>query len=372
MLADNRDRRITCFLERRSDAAACFTRTAHWNVSYYEDTPVPGAEVGRAVGALAVWLRQREAAFAPGAIDAAFRRGPRLRTGIGRAVELRVNRECNEACVFCNTPEASPTITEDRLHVLRAIDRGREAGYDAITLSGREATLCPHLVAYVERARERGYGTIGLQTNATAFAAGPLLGRLVEAGLTSVEVSLHTFDPDTFERLVGAAPRLLDATLRGIARIASYPDVRVTLVHVLTRLNVDTLPALVDRVGREMPHVKEITVSLMAPVGDGARRVDLVPALARVRAPLAQAFEVATGHGVILQVPSRCGMPLCVMPPGTEAHNAESQNAPGHTLEPGKAKGAPCAACVHEPICTGVWKPSLAVHGEADLVPVTP
>lgn len=363
-------RALTVFVERAVEGGRCFARTARLAVSYYSDGSVDERRAAQLTRAVVAHLAAAEARASPEELERALHVDARSVTGRPRALELRINRECNERCAFCNTPERSETILPGPEAVYAAIVAERAAGYEEITFTGREPTLDPELPAYLRAARAAGYRQIRVQTNGTTFASEAALARFVEAGMTAAEISLHTLDEPTFARLVGP-PRLLDKTLTALANLSRIPRVEVHLVCVLTRLNLDHLAAVLERAATAHPRIAWVTVSPMAPVGDGAARLDLVPRLEELGAPLATAFEVAARHGLRLQVPSRCGAPLCAMPEGTAHLSGEADNLPGQTLEPGKSKGSRCLECAAEPRCTGVWTAYLERYGEGELRPLS-
>jgi pyruvate-formate lyase-activating enzyme len=221
------------------------------------------------VEALAALLSAADARAEPGDLDAIFGR-PDADARAFRGVELRINRDCNERCIFCNTPEDADRILEDPAEVFAQIDREFVRGYRRITFTGRETTLDPSLVAYITRARRRGYADIEIQTNATTLARRRTLTELVAAGLTTVHISLHTFDPRTFEVLVGPA-RLLEKTLTGIDHVAATKRLRCNILCVITAHNLDELPAFIDAVAaRWGERIAFVLLSPMAPMGDGA------------------------------------------------------------------------------------------------------
>jgi pyruvate-formate lyase-activating enzyme len=355
---------LTLFVEPRVETARAFAATRDLHVSYYADDSIAGPDAARLVRQVV------------SLIEAAETTAPReglvcsLEAPTGLRLEVRINRECNEECAFCNTPEASDTILGSREAVLATLAGGFESGHRAVTLTGRETTLDPNLVDYVRRARELGYTTIGVQTNATTFGSGPLLDALVEAGMNFVSVSLHTFDPEVFGAIVGK-PRLLEKALAGLRALQRHPHVETVLVTVLTTKNLAELPSLVARVADELPHARTITVSPMAPVGDGRSRIDLVPRPSDVSESLARAVAIARARNVRIVVPTRCGMPMCLMPPGTESVNQELDNPPLSRAEPAKSKLARCHSCVYDRICSGVWTEVLAAYGEDEWKPVT-
>jgi len=370
-LAHHDGRSLLVFVERRVDGAQAFARTERLQVSYYADgAGVDDALAARLTRAVVDRLEAAERDASAAELDDALSLDPHSATGRARTLELRINRECNERCVFCNTPEDSETIVEDPEAILRSIRAERTAGYSEITLTGREPTLDPSLPRYIEAARAAGYAKIRVQTNGTSFAHRPTLDRLVAAGMNAAELSLHTFDAPTFARLIGP-PRLLDKTLAGLGNLAGVPAVTVHVTLVLTRLNLDHAPDVIAKIAAVHPGVAQITLSPMAPVGDGAAQLDLIPRPAELTEPLARAFEAAERAGIGARIPSRCGAPLCVMPPGRERQNDEHGNADGRTLEASKRKPPQCARCRWDARCTGLWSAALDRWGDDVVRPVS-
>jgi MoaA/NifB/PqqE/SkfB family radical SAM enzyme len=360
-----RGAQLLVFVERRLDGTESLARTRLLQLSYYDDGKVAAALAARLVQRLARVLEQVEHRIGDGAAHAALARAERP---VLAELELRVNRDCNEECVFCNTPADSESILPGRAQILAALRAERAAGQRVVTFTGREPTLDPALPEYLEEAVALGYERRRVATNGTTLAHAPTLARLLAAGMNGAKISLHTFDASTFRSLVGA-PRLLDKTLEGLARLGAHPAVEVQLVVVLTRLNLAELPALIRRLARDFPWVRQVTVSPMAPIGDGARHVGLMPRLDALADPLREAIDVARGGGLDLIVPARCGAPLCAMPAGYEDFNQESRNVPGDNVEPSKSKLPACAGCKWDSRCTGTWSAYLAHHQDLRPIP---
>ncbi len=290
--------------------------------------------------------------------------------GGGARVELRVNRACNERCRFCNTPADSPTILPDADAVFAQIAAAARAGCRELLLTGRETTLDPRLPDYLRAARDAGIAVRRVQTNGTTLHHLPLRDRLVDAGMNAAEVSLHTLDPATFAALIGS-PALLDHTLAGLDALAATPAVRVHLVVVLTAANAAEVPALVATVAARWPGFRSITLSPVAPVGDGATALDLLMPYDQLAPHLAAALRIATARGIQAVVPARCGLPPCALPADVRPHHATLRDGRGGPLEPGKHKPAGCARCRHDRVCGGAWSAYLARFGDAALVPIT-
>ena len=321
------------------------------------------------VDRLAGLLGDREGGLAQADVDAIFGR-PLADQEVLRGAELRINRECNERCVFCCTPPDADRILEGPAEVYAQIEREYRRNFRRITFTGRETTLDPNLRAYIASARQRGFEDIEVQTNATTFAHRKNLDALLEAGLTSVHVSLHTLDPEVFERIIGPA-HLLQKTLAGLDHVAASPPLRCNLLCVVTRHNVGELTALVEQVAaRWGGRVAFVLFSPMAPMGDGAKNLDALPPLAELGPAVARALGRAAELGVPARVPQRCGLPLCLMPPELYAFNEEFDATAGASAEQGKSKPPQCAGCRFEPRCGGVWTAYLDRFGADAIAPV--
>lgn len=350
----------------------CLAHTTHLNMTHGILPPGLSGhrEVGGIVRALAVRFRAVEVGLEADVVDDIFR-GPEQRSiGHFRELQLRINRDCNEQCVFCNTPVDAERILGSRQEVMDSIRREFVRGYRRLTLTGREPTLDPHLIDYVALASTLGYELVRIQTNATTLSKRSYLEALVGAGLNGVHISMHTFRHDTFEALVGPG-RLLDKTIEGIENVASFPGLQCNLLYVITRENYTQMEEFVREVARRFGRrVEFVLFSPMAPMGDGARNVQFLPPLGELRDQLRAAFEAARQTNVVARVPLRCGLPLCLTPPEHYELNDELRSPPGDNLEMGKSKPPQCASCRFTERCGGVWTRYLEIHGSAEIVPV--
>lgn len=366
-LKDSAGRVVVLFLERKLVGREALTTTNHFAVSYYPSRSVEDAEAARVGRRFAESLMRREAALP--AETARQVLAPPAGTEASRTVVLRINRECNERCSFCNTPADSPAIVTATAAVQQALREERAAGRTVVLFTGREPTLDSRLPSFLRLAKDLGYERIRLQTNGTRLAATSYLEALVDAGLTEVEISLHTLDPPTFEALVGPAA-LLAKTEAAVSAVLAR-GLRLHLVTVLTTLNLAEVPSLFEALGlRHRGSPLRVSLSPMAPVGDGRRHLALIPRLTTLTTALPAIALAAESAGIELEIPSRCGLPLCATPEVLRPRNLESRNTPGTTLEPGKHKAPACAQCCFDAVCTGVWSDYLDAHGAEELVPV--
>ncbi len=370
ILQDVQDRRVIVYVERKVGGMPALLSTEHLNISYYEvDAGLDAKAVEQAVRGVGALLRRREASVSAETIDRIFTLQPRPGSP-GGSVEIRINRDCNEECLFCNTPPESTAILAGREEILREIQKQRSLGYSDIIFTGRETTLDPNLEEYLRAARDAGYQQIRIQTNGTAIASQPFLNRLLAAGLNSVQISLHTFERDTFVKLVGTGS-LLEKAVRGLSNSLAAPGLEVSVLFVVTTMNIGELERFVQRLATDYPARRpDLILSPMAPVGWGEQRLDLIPRLRDLRPVMERALELCAEHHIEVAIPHRCGLPLCATPPRFYDRNMDFHFDADSGVEATKRKAPQCSECRFDSRCVGVWKHYFEVYDAEDIVPV--
>jgi MoaA/NifB/PqqE/SkfB family radical SAM enzyme len=161
---------------------------------------------------------------------------------------LHATKRCNSRCQYCGIWKARPTnpSLED---LLLAVDELAAVGIKMISLTGGEPFMQPHLPQVVKRMYQHGLIS-STMTNGTLLNPRHVVP-LLEAGLTSLCVSLDTVDPATYERIRGMP---LAPVLKGLRYVAGirrdFPTLLVFSVScVISRINVDQLAALVEFCG---------------------------------------------------------------------------------------------------------------------------
>ena len=180
-----------------------------------------------------------------------------LADGHGRvATDLRVSLtdRCNLRCTYCMPPEGLDWMPDEQLltndELVRLLRIGVERlGIRTVRLTGGEPLLrpdLPEIIAAIAGLSPRP--AIAMTTNGIGLAT--RAGRLKDAGLDRINVSLDTLDPDRFRRIT-RRKRHADV-LEGIraARDAGLRPVKVNSVLV-RGINDDEAPALVEWAGRE-------------------------------------------------------------------------------------------------------------------------
>jgi cyclic pyranopterin phosphate synthase len=157
-----------------------------------------------------------------------------LRDGLGRTLSylrLSITDRCNFRCVYC-----LPSGCRDAARAPLSVDeidrlvRGfAELGFEKVRVTGGEPTTRRDVCEIVARiAAVPGIRHIGMTTNGYRLAQ--LAPGLRAAGLTSINVSLDSLDPERFARVTGRDQ--LDGVVRGVeaALDAGIPSVKVNAV----------------------------------------------------------------------------------------------------------------------------------------------
>ncbi len=154
---------------------------------------------------------------------------PSLRYASGehpRAVQIEVTTRCNLHCGYCNHRRLSAkrhTRLEEIARILEKIDFTQVTHVDLTGLG--EPLLHPSLPNIIAAIRQRGEPqSISVVTNGTV-ATVDRCRRLLEAGLTSISVSLDSLDPIQFS--ASRAGASLDIVKRNVIELARFRRLNV-------------------------------------------------------------------------------------------------------------------------------------------------
>ena len=156
----------------------------------------------------------------------------------------RVTRYCNRRCKYCcvaarhaqEAPDAELSL--DRVREI--FSEGADIGVRGVALSGGEPFIRPDMVEIIELLLRLRY-EVDVDTK---FALSDVqIGRLADAGLPVIHVSLDSPNADTANYLVGDDTFFQNVT-RSIRSLIAH-GIRVTITSVLTERNVRELPLLV-------------------------------------------------------------------------------------------------------------------------------
>lgn len=279
--------------------------------------------------------------------------------------------DCNLACGYCTCVGGSPGRTLPAATVLEALRQGRQDGFDAASFTGGEPTVHPELARLVRAARGLGYGDVRLHTNGLLLAHGPNVARLLDAGVTRFEVSVHTHVAADYDRLVRRAGghALMERALANL--VGCGAPLQADLIVTTSML----------------PHL-EAGVRWLA--ARGVRRVDLMlvsltdanrdhpeslPRLSGARPHLRGALAAARALGLAARV---LYVPRCLLEddhrhawdPGASRVRVVTPEATFELSEShlaGRVHVPACQGCVHRAVCPGVRPDYLARFGDGEI-----
>ena len=149
-----------------------------------------------------------------------------MQDGLGREIDylrISVTDKCNLRCRYCMPPHGITPLAHEEILTLEEIFRlvgiMEQLGIRKVRLTGGEPMVRKNLPWLVEQIRGLcGIREIAMTTNGTLFAPQAKVYR--EAGLTAVNISLDTLDPERFRCITGCdrADRAagVDSVLRAI------------------------------------------------------------------------------------------------------------------------------------------------------------
>jgi len=222
---------------------------------------------------------------------------------------------CNQDCHFCWQGRSWPDPPEET--VFAWLEQMAAAGLTRITISGGEPTMARYLPRLVERAARTHGMAVHLNTNAIRFRNRRYCRELLDAGLSSVLVSLHAADPGLSDQLT-RAPKTHGGTVAGIHSLLAE-GAAVILNCVVERDNVEQLPAhaafLVDEFVSQHPDnpLTAVNYSQPGPYFDRGAYPDHIAPLDVAGPKVVEAANRLDEAGVLLLLAGTCGFPACAI-----------------------------------------------------------
>lgn len=166
-------------------------------------------------------------------------------------LRISLTEKCNLRCTYCMPENGVQLSPRDQLlsfsEQKSVIDIFSQLGVNKLRFTGGEPTLSKHLADLIKYARDlpNGMLNIGITTNAIQLN-GRMLDNLVDAGLTSINISLDTLTPDRFGLITRRDKRGLMKVLSTIyAAAAKKLKVKVNCV-LMRGINDDELAQFVE------------------------------------------------------------------------------------------------------------------------------
>ncbi len=234
--------------------------------------------------------------------------GPGLVDAFGRVhrdLRISLTDKCSLRCTYCMPAEGVPWIPKQSVltpdEIERVVRVAAAEGIRSVRLTGGEPLISPNLIEIVRRiaAIEGPDGRLEVAMTTNGIRLPEFIPGLEEAGLSRLNVSIDTLDPDRFLELT-RRDRLIDV-LAGIeaARRSSLRPLKLNAV-VMRGVNEDEVVDLVEFAiehGAQMRFIEHMPLD----IGHTWDRGEMVPR-EEILAALGRRFTLAP-------VPGRGGAP---------------------------------------------------------------
>lgn len=160
-----------------------------------------------------------------------------------RTCWLTINRACNLRCKWCYSFDNGYSAKNNASNELicQILDICQEGKINSVVLIGGEPTISPSFLFAVQEAKKRSIRTC-LTTNGLRFLDQEFLDECVTAGLDSVNVSLKSFEEESYFENTGF--RRYHDTLFALSSLTKTP-MAVSASIVLTKQNLLDLDKMV-------------------------------------------------------------------------------------------------------------------------------
>lgn len=158
---------------------------------------------------------------------------------------VRINRACNNHCIFCLDSDIQDGTMIRASEVQEEILAGLEQGATRLILSGGEASIHPDFISLIRFGKQAGYRHVQTISNGRMFAYRRFVHHALQAGLDEVTFSMHGHTPELHDMLTGVGGSFLQ-TVAGIRNVVSTRRCIVSGDVVVNRHNVEHLRSILD------------------------------------------------------------------------------------------------------------------------------
>lgn len=283
------------------------------------------------------------------------------------SADFRLTHRCNQNCVFCaaakiSKPDPAPA------EVMAALKETLNLGVQRVCFEGGEPSLITALPDYIRMAHDAGVRDVVLMTNGVRAADPCFVDRIASAGANRVFVSLHAPTP----ALSDAITRTPGSFRKTVAGIRNFLDagLQTSLIFVMTKMNLDSLPRHIHFVKREFGPLS-VLLSMVTPYFAPALNATLIPRYIDIERALTKGRMAAGRCGVTLSaMEEQHRPPDCVLKQirglirnlYVPLENCKSTE--------GYVKPTVCSRCEANEVCPGVKDFYARAHGLSEFSPL--
>ncbi len=294
-------------------------------------------------------------------------------------VEILMNWECNQRCVFCSVGHKIVQDGGSRKwsEIKEDLKRAEKNGKDIVSFSGGEPTIRKDLLKGVELAKKLGFETIEIQTNGCMLKYPDYTKKLVNAGVNRVLVSIHAPNAE-LEDFLTQTNGSFNAKIQGLKNLEEL-NVEKRTSTVITKFNYRALPETAKLLLKFKKNTKSNHLNFVIPDGFAKQNFEtIVPTLSEVKPFLKKACDLLEKGNLNLFLHN---IYPCILPeyvasmselattdtlligPGFEANLQENR----HKY---RSKGPQCQNCKYFQLCTGPFKSYTDKRGFSEFKPI--
>ncbi len=284
----------------------------------------------------------------------------------GDELLVRITGRCNASCDFCSARGILPDLVEGERLIHECLVQARKRGKSAVSFTGGEPTLIRRLPFYLRLAGKEGFERLDLQTNGLLLARRDNVERLVDAGLNSIFLSLHSAEAGIHDEMLKVKGAFQKAVKT--AELCQAAGIDVGFNNVLTTENLSGVVEYIEFIKHHFnPRSCHVCLSYCAPQGWARDHLELMPRLNQAAPLLSRALQAGRRLGLQVRIPGMCGVPMCVLPDHLEQFDEYHREDPPRLADRTFADG--CPDCDFFSRCSGFWRTYLDRHGSGEIGP---
>ena len=283
---------------------------------------------------------------------------------------------CDLNCIFCETPQAgTPPEISSLSSVTTALETMRKTT-SGVYFTGGEPSSVPWIFDAIGHAKALGYDRIQMQSHAGHASDPAYARRLVDAGLTAIDIPFYGPSASVHEHITKTA-HSFERTKRGLENLRAL-GVHICVHATLFQANLDSVRGLIQMWNTVKPRAAYLQTS--GEVGQPGTYARVAPAPRAVGATIQDALQhVKPDFPLYVTDVAACHMPA-------EKHRILRWKTPLElrseclvlpysdwlmTFTRGRArtKGQACFECREGPACDGIAHEALELFGEQELIP---
>ena len=166
-------------------------------------------------------------------------------------ISLNSSSTCNFRCIHCHMEgvKSASSILMTADEIQRVVRILSNYGIEAVKLTGGEPMLRPDVLEIVQKLKRVGLREISMTTNGTRLSK--LAGKLHDAGLSRVNISLHSLRKDRFQFIAGVDgyDEAINAARAAVAARLVPVKLNVTLMKGVNDDEIDQIMDFVRKLG---------------------------------------------------------------------------------------------------------------------------